>query len=136
MRKQMIPFGVLAAVLLCLSLTGIPWLPAEPLGNFSGKLIYNTDESQLDFSGRFNLYNCASSGAELEVKIFCNNGEHEIDVNPEYGTFTGNIVLSGPVSTPMEAHLLVEGEVVAKGTIRLPAGGQSRIHIIRFSSIS
>ncbi len=134
--RRFVPFSILAAVLVILSLMGIPWNTEDPLGNFSGCAIYTAGDRLVELDGRYSLYGLSSLPSEIKMIVFVDGKAQEIGVDAKHGTFSGFLDIGAPQRFNLQAVLKVEGRVVARGEILLPKGRTPCVHIIRFTSMS
>jgi hypothetical protein len=134
--RRFVPVAIAAALLVCLSLMGIPFVSQEPLGNFSGKMIYSTGEGDLQFRGSYSLYGLDHAPSTVRLRVIINDEIREIEVDHGTNTFSGRLKFGNVGEGRLQAELTVDGRVVAQGTIDLPPLIPPRVHIIRFSSSS
>jgi hypothetical protein len=134
--RRFVPVAVIAAVLVCLALMGVPWVSSAPVGNFSGRLVYAAGEGRLDLKGSFNLYGLGPAPADVKLEIFIEGQGHAMSVDREAGTFSGGVPVHGAEPSEVRALLSVDGRVVADTLIALPPHQPARVHIIRFTSSS
>ena len=76
--RRFVPVAIAAAMLVCLSLMGIPFVSQEPLGNFSGKMIYFTGEGELQFRGSYSLYGLDHAPSAVRLRVIVNDEVREI----------------------------------------------------------
>jgi len=132
----MVPVMVLAALLVSLSLVGLPWRSSPVMGNFSGRLVYTTNDGTLDLSGCFSLLPVDRELEDVSVKMFVDGKEYTMKVLESDNTFSGVVDLNRSLPESVEARLEVDGKIIASSTISLPRAGTPHVHIIRFSSLS
>ena len=134
--KGFIPVSIGFSLLVCIVLMGIPIGPTPPFGNFSGEIVYASEEGNFDLNGTYNLYECRSRPAAIQLRLILGNGEKLIEVDRATGTFTSSMNLGTKNLESVEAYLLVDGRIVASSVISLSSGSEPSVRIIRFASFS
>jgi hypothetical protein len=134
--NRLVPVLIIVACLTCFVLMGVPWGSSPPYANFQGCLVYNTGEGRLDISGSYNLYCSQASPSSIHLQVILKGKERLIEINPCTGTFSGQMDVGESNPETVEARLVVDGRILAAGSIHLPSGDTPKVHIIRFSSFS
>lgn len=122
------------SILIFVALMGVPWGPTPPFGNFSGEVVYASEQGHFDLEGTYNLYGCRKAPDSIQLKLILGDTVKVLEVDRTTGTFNGNINLGREYDDCLEARLVVDGRIIATSVIPLHGGPRPSVKIIRFTS--